>query len=71
MEGCHISDVRRRLDGTLFVRLDPSGSEAQEADEALPTGLRPKTEDYFEKMVWRNYVGAACGSLRGLQCRGG
>ena len=57
----HLSDVRRRLDGKLFVRLDhqearrrrltrPSyGAEAKE-------GEFWKTEDYFEKMVWRNYV---------------
>ena len=57
----HSSDVRRRLDGKLFVRLDhqearrrrltrPSyGAEAKE-------GEFWKTEDYFEKMVWRNYV---------------
>ena len=57
----HLSDVRRRLDGKLFVRLDhqearrrrltrPSyGTEAAE-------GEFWKTEDYFENMVWRNYV---------------
>lgn len=57
----HSPDVRDRLDGRLFVRLDhqearrrrltrPSyGSEAKE-------GEFWKTEDYFEKMVWRNYV---------------
>ena len=57
----HRPDVRDRLDGRLFVRLDhqearrrrmtrPSyGTEAKE-------GEFWKTEDYFEKMVWRNYV---------------
>lgn len=57
----HISDVLTRLDGKLFIRLDhqearrrrltrPSyGSEAQD-------GEFWKTEDYFEKIVWRNYV---------------
>ena len=57
----HLSEVRRRLDGKLFVRLDhqearrrrltrPSyGAEAKE-------GEFWKTEDYFETMVWRNYV---------------
>ena len=57
----HLADVRRRLDGRLFVRLDhqearrrrltrPSyGAEAKE-------GEFWKTEDYFENMVWRNYV---------------
>lgn len=57
----HLPDVRRRLNGKLFVRLDheearrrrltrPSyGVEAKE-------GEFWKTEDYFEKMVWRNYV---------------
>lgn len=54
-------DVRGRLDGKLFLRSDyeearrrrlsrPSyGVEAKE-------GEFWKTEDYFEKMVWRNYV---------------
>ena len=57
----HLPDVRSRFDGKLFVRLDhqearrrrltrPSyGAEAKE-------GEFWKTEDYFEKMVWRNYV---------------
>lgn len=57
----HMSDIWTRLDGKLFMRLDhqearhrrltrPSyGSEAQD-------GEFWKTEDYFEKMVWRNYV---------------
>lgn len=57
----HTSDIWTRLDGKLFMRLDhqearrrrltrPSyGSEAQE-------GEFWKTEDYFEKVVWRNYV---------------
>lgn len=57
----HMSDVRGRLDGRLFVRLDhqearrrrltrPSyGAEAKD-------GEFWKTEDYFEKMVCRNYV---------------
>lgn len=57
----HISDILTRLDGKLFIRLDhqearrrrltrPSyGSEAQD-------GEFWKTEDYFEKIVWRNYV---------------
>lgn len=57
----HIQDVWRRLDGRLFVRLDhqearprrlkrPSYGAEVEEDEFS------KTEDYFEKMVWRNYV---------------
>lgn len=57
----HISDVLTRLDGKLFIRLDHQearrrrmtrptyGSEAQD-------GEFWKTEDYFEKIVWRNYV---------------
>lgn len=57
----HRSDVRAMLDGRLFLRLDHQearrrrltrpnyGAEAQEGDFW-------KTEDYFEKMVWRNYV---------------
>ena len=57
----HRLAVRDRLDGGLFVRLDhqearrrrltrPSyGTEAKEGDFW-------KMEDYFEKMVWRNYV---------------
>lgn len=57
----HMHEVRRRLNGKLFVRLDhqearrrrltrPSyGAEAKK-DEFW------KTEDYFEKMVWRNHV---------------
>ena len=57
----HLADVRRRLDGKLFVRLDHQearrrrlarssyGAEAKE-------GEFWKTEDYFENMVWRNYV---------------
>ena len=57
----HASNVLTRLDGKLFIRLDhqearrrrmtrPSyGSEAQD-------GEFWKTEDYFEKIVWRNYV---------------
>lgn len=57
----HRSDVRAMLDGRLFLRLDHQeakrrrltrsnyGTEAKE-------GEFWKTEDYFEKMVWRNYV---------------
>ena len=57
----HRSDVRAMLDGRLFLRLDHQeakrrrltrpnyGAEAKE-------GEFWKTEDYFEKMVWRNYV---------------
>ncbi len=57
----HLPDIRRRLDGKLFVRLDHQeakrrrltrpfyGAEAKE-------GEFWKTEDYFEKMVWPNYV---------------
>lgn len=57
----NISDVLTRLDGKLFIRLDHQearrrrmtrptyGSEAQD-------GEFWKTEDYFEKIVWRNYV---------------
>lgn len=57
----HRSDVRNMLDGRLFVRLDyqearrrrltrPNyGTEAKE-------GEFWKTQDYFERMVWRNYV---------------
>lgn len=57
----HISNVLTRLDGKLFIRLDhqearrrrltrPSyGNQAQD-------GEFWKTENYFEKIVWRNYV---------------
>lgn len=57
----HMADIRTRLDGKPFIRLDhqearrrrlsrPSyGAEAKE-------GEFWKTEDYFEKMVWWNYV---------------
>lgn len=57
----HRANVRERLDAKLSVRLDhaearrrrltrPSyGAEAKE-------GEFWKTEDYFEKMVWRNYA---------------
>ena len=57
----HLPDIRRRLDGKLFVRLDRRearrrrltrpfyGAEAKE-------GEFWKTEDYFEKMVWPNHV---------------
>ena len=57
----HRSDVREMLDGRLFIRLDHQearrrrlqrpnyGAEAKE-------GEFWKTEDYFEKIVWRNYV---------------
>lgn len=57
----HMSAIRNRLDGKLFLRLNheearrrrstrPSyGAEAKE-------GEFWKAEDYFEKMVWRNYV---------------
>jgi nicotinamide/nicotinate riboside kinase len=57
----HMPDIRTKLDGKLFMRLNhqkarrrrltrPSyGAEAKE-------GEFWKTEDYFEKMVWRNYV---------------
>lgn len=58
----HHADVRRRLDAKLFVRLDHAeakkrrftrpgyGSAEAKQDEFW------KTEDYFEKMVWKNYV---------------
>ena len=57
----HTANIRERLDGKLFLTLHhaeakrrrltrPSyGPEAKE-------GEFWKTEDYFEKMVWRNYV---------------
>jgi nicotinamide/nicotinate riboside kinase len=57
----HRSDVRTMLDGRLFVRLDHQ--EARRRRLTRPNygaeakkGEFWKTEDYFEKMVWRNYV---------------
>lgn len=78
----HMADIRTRLDGKLFIRLNhqeakrrrltrPSyGTEAKE-------GEFWKTEDYFEKMVWRNYVqqhadlfedGNVEGNMNGKMC---
>ncbi|KAL9617192.1 MAG: hypothetical protein Q9160_007997 [Pyrenula sp. 1 TL-2023] len=57
----HRDDVRRRLDGKLFVRLDHE--EARQRRMTRPSygveakeGEFWKTKDYFEKTVWRNYV---------------
>lgn len=57
----HRSDVQTMLDGRLFMRLDHQ--EARRRRLARPNygaeakeGEFWKTEDYFEKMVWRNYV---------------
>lgn len=61
MEGYHMSDIRRRLDGKPFVRLNHQ--EARRRMLTRPSyraeakeGAFWKTEDYFEKMVWRNCV---------------
>ena len=53
--------VRRRLDGKLFVRLDHKEAKHRRMTRPLygaeaKEGEFWKTEDYFEKMVWRNCV---------------
>ena len=56
----NIKEVRERIDARLFLRLSHQTARYRRMNrqgygsEARP-GESWKTEDYFEKMVWRNY----------------
>ena len=57
----HQPDIRSRLDGRLFVRLNHDEARYRRMNRPghesnAKEGEFWKTEDYFETMVWRNYV---------------
>lgn len=68
----HLAEIRRRLDCRLFLRL--SHEEARRRRLGRPSyGVKAtkegefwKTEEYFEEVVWRNYV-----EMHGELFRGG
>ncbi|KAI9696303.1 MAG: ribosylnicotinamide kinase [Bogoriella megaspora] len=56
----HRSDILKTMDSKLFLRLSHEEAKrrrfARPSYEAAKEGEFWKTEDYFEQMVWRNYV---------------